>query len=588
MTTLLGALAWHDDPSGAVDGGGHPVATAGPGVGQAAADLDRLLAHRPAAPWHEVERRDGVAGSVAVVSPASAAGWRPAAVGGAPHELVAVVAGGNAAPGVARLAATADVAELTRRRLLPVTYAGARLRGDRLELVADRLGSHPLYVRRRPYGLVFGTSALLLALLEPRSRLDPLTVAALLCFGQPLGRRTLFEDVEALPAGAVGTWTARGSTQHAPDWPPLEAACGHLADRARALGAALEAAVTAGHHAGQAGLLLSGGLDSRLLLALLAPVQGPLAAYTFGADGCLDIQLARRVTAHVEVTHRVRPTTAEALGRTLRHGVALTDGTVSTLHFVGLEVLPGMRDEVDAQWNGFAGDAILGGAFAHPRYLRPGPPAVGERLFRVLAHILSPGALPGLLVPTASASPGAALRQEFADAVAAAGNGERPEVAFRVLMRERVGRLAASGLALDRHYLPVITPYANGPVIARMLRMARSDRRFSRLLRATLGITAPELARIPWQRTGAAPSTPWPWQVVRRGWRRLAARWSGGAGPAMIDPGPWLAGPLAARRRRWIECLAEQPLFRGERLRELARRPGSAPPELDGILMSLG
>ncbi|MGD8397023.1 MAG: hypothetical protein PVF43_16255, partial [Candidatus Eiseniibacteriota bacterium] len=42
------------------------------------------------------------------------------------------------------------------------------------------------------------------------------------------------------------------------------------------------------------------------------------------------------------------------------------------------------------------------------------------------------------------------------------------------------------------------------------------------------------------------------------------------------------------RRRRWIECLAEQPLFRGERLRELARRPGSAPPELDGILMSLG
>jgi len=231
---------------------------------------------------------------------------------------------------------------------------------------------------------------------------------------------------------------------------------------------------------------------------------------------------------------------------------------------------------------------VVGGSFAHPRYQRPGPPPVGRRLFGALNHLLPPARLDAVLAPEVAGELAGAVEEELAAAVRAVGAGRDPEVAFRLLMAERVGRMAAPGLALDRHYLPVVTPYTQGPVIAQMLRLAGSDRRFSRLLRATLTHSSPTLARIPWQRTGAPPRAPWPWHVALRAARGMMVRAGWRRSPALADYQTWLDGPLAQLRSELIDSLAGQPLFDEQRLRARAATPPPGEAALDGILMTLG
>jgi hypothetical protein len=250
-----------------------------------------------------------------------------------------------------------------------------------------------------------------------------------------------------------------------------------------------------------------------------------------------------------------------------------------------------MAGSARAQWNGFAGDAVLGGSFSHPRYLVPGDPI--ERLARALSRSMPASGL-GTVLNRETAGllrdhPRAAIRAAFELTSAAGGDAERVR---RFLLAERVGRLAAAGLALDRHHLPTLTPFATAPVLALMHELTPAERRFGRALGCALARHHPSLARIPWQRTGAPPGTPWPIAYLARSVWRAGSRVRLMRGPEPFDYGSWFEGPLRGLVNEILTGggLASLGCFDGAALGEVASGSirSTRRTALVGVLLSLG
>jgi asparagine synthase (glutamine-hydrolysing) len=102
-------------------------------------------------------------------------------------------------------------------------------------------------------------------------------------------------------------------------------------------------------------LLLSGGLDSRLLAGALREAGLPFEAITFGAPTDTEQRFARRVAAQLGVPHRVilDSQDPEALAGSLRW-----EGLVATPSFEN----PAVDRDVDRVVSGFAMDATAGGS----------------------------------------------------------------------------------------------------------------------------------------------------------------------------------------------------------------------------------
>lgn len=595
------------------------VLFASPGDPNSAVAAERLLAHikatRPAARWERVATAIAGSGAFAVIAagreetadspgmsppaaplPVPGSGLRDlgnAALAVAGGACALAVAGGPAAPLVERLLAEmlrGSCPATWRQTLLPFPHAALSFDGERLAMALDPLGAWPVYVRRLPGGLAIGTAALPLARLAPARDLDPAGVTELLAFGQLLGNRTLYADVEALPPGARVLATRAGievTRIELASAPAPRRAIGAAAD---SLLAALTAAVEQSLGPGETpGLLLSGGLDSRLLLALLAARSPLMTALTFGEPGSADEIYARRAATTAQVPHHVAPWTAGALARVLPHAVALTDGQVPAVHFHGTDILPALRRTATSEWNGFAGDAILGGSFAHPRYELPGP--LPARLFATFNRILRPAELARVLAPAAVANLAGHPTAALAAALDRVPPGPAADRARRFLLAERVGRLAAAGLAIDRHYLPVVTPYAQEPALAAMAAMRLAEQRFGRALAHVLVRHFPRLAAIPWQRTGVPPGTPWPLAALNRKRLALGRRFGRPGGRPLADYAAWFDGPLAPLRRQLLlsPSLLERTLFSADALTRLVRAPVKTGRDaaLAGTLVSL-
>jgi asparagine synthase (glutamine-hydrolysing) len=151
-------------------------------------------------------------------------------------------------------------------------------RRERLLLARDAFGVAPLYWARLPGGgVVFGSEIkALLAHPEVCARLDPVGVDQVFAFPGVVSPRTAFEGIHSLAPGHMLTIDASGLRERA--WWDLELPLADApqeqrsdAEWASELGEALERAVGR-RLMGEVpvGCYLSGGLDSSLLLALLA------------------------------------------------------------------------------------------------------------------------------------------------------------------------------------------------------------------------------------------------------------------------------------------------------------------------------
>lgn len=109
------------------------------------------------------------------------------------------------------------------------------------------------------------------------------------------------------------------------------------------------------------GVALSGGLDSRAIVAALPAVETPVHSVTFGKKDSDDVIIAERVAELKGLMHHVCEIERDDWLEGRFQGIWWLDGQLNLMHMHGLSALRQMIDWFTINLNGFLGDAFLGG-----------------------------------------------------------------------------------------------------------------------------------------------------------------------------------------------------------------------------------
>jgi len=242
----------------------------------------------------------------------------------------------------------------------------------RLTLANDRFGGLPLYRGRSAAGFAFAASVRGV-LAAPGISADPNPEAlreAVTFGGYRLGGRTNVAAVKMLQGGSVLAVEDGGETI-APSWrfrdlaPVPERPLPELVEEADALWArAIERRLEGAKRPGQT---LSGGLDSRAILAAAAPRAAGWTAITYGVPGCDDALYAERAARAagarwVFAALYAGGTDGDWLDRRTAY-VQATDGLIELVDLMHLETLPLQAELLDLHLSGYIGDAVAGPTF---------------------------------------------------------------------------------------------------------------------------------------------------------------------------------------------------------------------------------
>ncbi|MDP3068884.1 MAG: asparagine synthase-related protein [Opitutaceae bacterium] len=249
-------------------------------------------------------------------------------------------------------------------------------------LFNDRFGAGRVYVRRSPDGLAFASEAkALLAAFPELRRVDPRGLGEFLSLGCVLQDRTLFPDVTLLPPGSLWTLYPDGRVEQRRYFSPEsweqqtalepEEFCEQLTQ--------LFSRIVPRYHreAGSVAMSMTGGLDSRMILAWAKTTPGELPCYTFGGPyrDCADVRIARRLSGLAGQPHRTIPIGPDFFPQFLalaRRTVELSDGTMDVSGAVELYANRLAKDLAPIRLTGNYGSEILRANVAfRPRSLDP-------------------------------------------------------------------------------------------------------------------------------------------------------------------------------------------------------------------------
>lgn len=190
---------------------------------------------------------------------------------------------------------------------------------QRLFIARDRLGIKPLYLAVRHDELLFASEIKgLLAGLPGRPRFNQAILPEYLASRYVAGEATFFEGIEKLLPGHWLLWTPGEGCRRTRYWqPPVDTdPVGRPREEyVRQVRSGLEDAVES-HLVSDVplGLFLSGGLDSSVLAAIMAPrMDGPLQTFSvgFSESEANEFEYARIAAQHVGAVHREVLLTAE-------------------------------------------------------------------------------------------------------------------------------------------------------------------------------------------------------------------------------------------------------------------------------------
>src|SRR5215472_18541798 len=174
-------------------------------------------------------------------------------------------------------------------------------RKSKVILFNDRYGMQRIYYHEGKDEFLFGSEAKSLLRIRPQLRqIDMQGMGELISCNCVLENRTIFPNVLLLPGGAAWMWEKRRRAVKnfyfkASEWENLPSLdqdkfSFQLSKTVRTI------IPRYFREKGRVGMSLTGGLDSRMIMACLNPAPGELPCYTFGGNkDMLDISIARKV-----------------------------------------------------------------------------------------------------------------------------------------------------------------------------------------------------------------------------------------------------------------------------------------------------
>ena len=388
-------------------------------------------------------------------------------------------------------------------------------RSRELRIVNDRLGLFPLYYAQTNHGFIFASGVRAL-LVDPDlpCRVDRLAIAQFLTFDHVLHQRTLLQDVHLLPQASILTFR-EGQLDIRRYWDmryPQQYQLRCEEDTIEELAYHLQRAVKrqVAHDKLATGLLLSGGLDSRYLLALMTQ-EGMIEAdalhtFTWGIPGCDDARSAQELAKLAGSQHHFFELEPDYLLRTAENAVRLTDGLGNIVNLHALATLDQEAEYAKVIYKGFLGDAMFGFALRHQHW------ATYDDETAVKAH-LQVHTDQGVINYTA-----AEQEQLFTDVFKSEiGEGLLAEYRQGMLdsqaellanqrlyfdYRQRVPRMTLNGVEVVRSRTAVRLPFADNDLVDFSLTVPPGLLQNRRIVRDAFIQTFPELAKVPDTGTG--------------------------------------------------------------------------------------
>jgi asparagine synthase (glutamine-hydrolysing) len=247
----------------------------------------------------------------------------------------------------------------------------------------DRYGMHRIYYHESKEAFYFAAEAKAILAVRPELReLDSRGLGEFVSCGAVLENRTLFAGIQVVPPASAWTFQAgelerKGTYFHSSSWEDQETLDSDSYYRE------LQATFVRNlprYFAGpeQIAMSLTGGLDTRMILAARWPDPGSLPCYTFGSmfRENQDVRVARRVAELCKQSHHVITAGPEFLSQFSRYAertVYLTDGSVDVGRAPDLYLNEKAREIAPVRMTGNYGGEILRGV----RAFKPVEPAGG-------------------------------------------------------------------------------------------------------------------------------------------------------------------------------------------------------------------
>jgi asparagine synthase (glutamine-hydrolysing) len=242
-----------------------------------------------------------------------------------------------------------------------------------VHLITDRYGLRYLYWSIFQEGLVWASELkAMLALPGFQPKIERDGVPEFMIDGYLWGNRSWFQGVHLLAPGTVLTWNIEKRSAHEYQywgWQDIRPRTGRIdetevADEMAAL--FIDAVKSRCLPGERIGVLLSGGLDSRALLAATPVRDQPVLAVTFGKADCVDCQIAERAAQVKGAPFRLLELTKDNFMDGRLAGVWWNDGQPSLLDMHVSTLLPQGRNLCDIFLDGFLGDVFMGGSYLKP------------------------------------------------------------------------------------------------------------------------------------------------------------------------------------------------------------------------------
>lgn len=238
-----------------------------------------------------------------------------------------------------------------------------------VHLITDRYGLSYLYWTIQGDTLLWA-SEMKSFLAHPRFEptIDRETLEHFLSAGYPYKSKTWFEDVELVPAGGVLSWELHEKRLRRRtywSWSDIRPLTGPIDEEAltEEVGRLWIDSVRrrSGMGGGRIGLSLSGGRDSRAILAALPELGYPIHAMTVGNSHCDDVRIARKAADVRGAEHHVFHINGTNWLDLRKSGIWWSDGHIDLMHMHGCVVIDKLRQLYDINMSGIV--ALIGGDY---------------------------------------------------------------------------------------------------------------------------------------------------------------------------------------------------------------------------------
>ncbi len=379
---------------------------------------------------------------------------------------------------------------------------------DAQTLVAanDRFGLYPMYWSHRNGRFCLASRVLcsVLADVVPGDW-DLSGAAMLLVLDDMLGETTMVEDVAAFPQATVLRktgdrliWRRYWRYQYTGDADGSPAEIGMvLADQF------VRSVYRQTRSTNNVAVTLSGGLDSRAIVAAARRSDIAIDTYTWGAPHCLDRQIARRVSQTFGYPHHGHDYQVGRITECLDQSGILAEGMNNYFDCHMATHLPCIDRNMQIVLNGYAGDLLLGGSYLRSSWMGALTiDALADLLFAWRNVGVSETELPNAIADgpdrlAISHLPSTVYR----NLLRSTSSETTPDCVDQFMLENRVRRTTSIGTVLLRSRIESAACFFDYDFVDMVLKVRAPLRAEHRVYRHMLAALDPRTLQLQWQRT---------------------------------------------------------------------------------------